>query len=438
MASSGKEKRNKSADAEPEKPETAAPETPPAVAEAVLPPGREAADLPQEPVEPADTPEPGMTGTPPDLSEEALPDQPSVLELELPESRPDPEPQPESEPQVQVEPVPQAEAVPPIAPARPADPPERRGILLPLVLGGAIAAGLGFGGAYLLGQNGWIEFGQQQNNDEVLAALQAQSQRMQDLEQRLTGAQPDLSGIQQGQQTLLAQLAALEQRLGEIEARPPTPAEPADLSGLEGEVAELRALLAQGRQDAAALETEAQARAAAEAAAAEAERAARETERRAHFARLQAALNAGEPFAEPLEQLQATGMTVPETLQAAAESGVPSREALRQSFPQAARPALAAALEETAGDAPADRVQNFLRAQLGVRSLAPREGDDPDAVLSRAEAAVTQDDLATALAELEALPPQGRAQMAGWIEDAQARLAAEEAVAGLSDTLSAN
>jgi hypothetical protein len=73
----------------------------------------------------------------------------------------------------------------------------------------------------------------------------------------------------------------------------------------------------------------------------------------------------------------------------------------------------------------------FLRAQLGVRSLEPREGDDADAILSRAEAALAEGRLGDALAEIETLPEGARAAMSGWAAEATARrdaLAAAEAL----------
>jgi hypothetical protein len=67
-----------------------------------------------------------------------------------------------------------------------------------------------------------------------------------------------------------------------------------------------------------------------------------------------------------------------------------------------------------------------------VRSLAPREGNDPDAVLSRAEAALAAGDLGTALAEAAALPEAGQAAMAGWVGLAAVRQAATAALAELT------
>ena len=74
----------------------------------------------------------------------------------------------------------------------------------------------------------------------------------------------------------------------------------------------------------------------------------------------------------------------------------------------------------------------FARSLLGARSIEPREGDSADAVLSRAEAALRDGDLQTALTEIEALPPEARAVMDEWVARARIRL---DAQAALQDAL---
>jgi hypothetical protein len=76
-------------------------------------------------------------------------------------------------------------------------------------------------------------------------------------------------------------------------------------------------------------------------------------------------------------------------------------------------------------------VATWLRRQLDARSVTPREGDDVDAVLSRAEAAAAAGELEAALAEIEALPEDVRAPFAEWEAAARTRLAAKAALAEL-------
>jgi hypothetical protein len=89
-------------------------------------------------------------------------------------------------------------------------------------------------------------------------------------------------------------------------------------------------------------------------------------------------------------------------------------------------------------DDPAERGLSFLQTQLGIRSLAPREGDSPDAILSRAEAAARSGDLMEAVAELEALPEPARAEMSDWMERATTRAEAVAAADDLARQLATN
>jgi hypothetical protein len=135
-------------------------------------------------------------------------------------------------------------------------------------------------------------------------------------------------------------------------------------------------------------------------------------------------------MAEPVAALTAAGIDVPATLVDQA-LGVPSLAALRDSFPDAARKALAVSVREEAGPGAWARLTAFLRSQSGARSLTPRAGEDPDAVLSRAEANLRAGDVAGAVEELKALPEAGQAAMSEWVARAERRMQAVEAVAAL-------
>jgi hypothetical protein len=176
---------------------------------------------------------------------------------------------------------------------------------------------------------------------------------------------------------------------------------------------------AAAREAAAAEEAEAT-RAAAEAAAAAAAREAAQTS-------ILAALDSGEPYADFL-----TGLDVPPALSGPAADGVPTLTELVDSYPEAARAALDSSIRANVDGTALDRFTAFLRVQTGARSLEPREGDDPDAILSRAEAAVRAGDLAQALTEISALPEEGQAAMADWTQSARMRLDALGAAQGLT------
>ena len=80
----------------------------------------------------------------------------------------------------------------------------------------------------------------------------------------------------------------------------------------------------------------------------------------------------------------------------------------------------------------------FLQRQLEVRSVAPRDGDDADAILSRAEAALINGQLDLALSELATLPEPAAAAMADWTATAAARQAAVTAADTLAQSLNTN
>ena len=224
---------------------------------------------------------------------------------------------------------------------------------------------------------------------------------------------------------LQAEIASLTERLGAIESP-----DASRVEALETELAEAsaaaQAALAAKEEEAAALS-----QALAEAEAANADVAAKAAAATA-MAALRTAVETGAPYDAALAAYgEATGETPPEALAAAAETGVTPLAILERDFADAARDALDASVRATMGDGASDRVGAFLRSQLKLRSLTPREGDDPDAVLSRAEAALRDGGLAKTLEELAALPEAGQEAMSDWLALASARQAALDAAAAL-------
>ena len=320
------------------------------------------------------------------------------------------------------------------------------------------------------------------------ARLDDQAQRLADLEARIDSlpAPPDPSAeierLEAGLSGVRDDIATLQDRIESVETRP-APQEPAsdgdtpDLTRLEDRIAALEdrlapqpsdggvteEALAQTEDDLAAqmteisetvsgLETELSAdldaavsrleerlaaqrddidalqsqRAAEEEVARDS---ARGTLRRAALTQVQTALDTGAPFAEALDELRETGAEVPDALASVAGDGVPTQAALEADFPDAARAALATVRAET--DDLTGSVGDFLRSQLGIRSLEPREGDDADAILSRADAAVSEGRLDAALSEIAGLPEVAQSALSDWTARAEARrdaLAAADAM----------
>ena len=150
--------------------------------------------------------------------------------------------------------------------------------------------------------------------------------------------------------------------------------------------------------------------------------------RAAAIGRIAAALDSGAPYSSALPDLG----DLPPVLADNAAAGLPTIADLQDSFAPAARASLEAALRANMGESWTERVSSFLRSQTGLRSLTPREGDDPDAVLSRAEAALSAGRVAEAIAELQAMPEAGKPALQDWLTLAQTRVDAEAAVAALA------
>ena len=105
------------------------------------------------------------------------------------------------------------------------------------------------------------------------------------------------------------------------------------------------------------------------------------------MSRIEGGLETGAPLGAALDDLaDALQSDVPAEL-ADVRDGVATLASLQASFPDYARAALATARREGASGEAEGGFTAFLRNQLDVRSVAPKDGDSADAVLSRAEAA---------------------------------------------------
>ncbi len=346
--------------------------------------------------------------------------------------------------------------------------PPSRGGAGGLILGGVIAALIGAGALYLAQSQDWVTLG---GPDEALLArldaletgldkteadLAAATEKIAALEQ----AEPDLSAVtaaigkvQTAADATAADLAALTERLDATDARlselavtqiPEAELPKAISDAYDAKLSDLLATintrfakmqtgldtklteLEQSQQDAAKAE-------------ADALRAAQMAEARAAMGKVRTALDTGAPYAGPLAEVaDLSGAGIPDPLAAHAEEGIPTLDALRTRFPEGARRALTLSSRVAAESGEMSRWEAFLRTQTGARSLEAREGGDPDAVLSRAEAALARGDLDTALTELKALPEAGQDAMADWAALAETRRDALNAAADLAARIEQN
>ena len=343
-----------------------------------------------------------------------------------------------------------------------------RSLLAPLFFGGAAAALICGSALYLAQENGWIP--PRAAVDELAGRLDAQEREIMALRITIGEASSEIQSLQAD----MAEMAELPQAVSDLSSS----AEVAHLdieslseavTDLEGSVHGTNFLLSQAESqpvsepslpreiaesydarlaeildnvDArldrmrAALDASVDAKLAEinaeqESAVKLAEGIARQTA----LAQIAAALDNGSEFTKAfafMRETAVTGAEVPQVLADAAGTGVATLAQLQQDFPDAAREALAEAMPDAAADGSVSPLAAFFRTQLGARSLAPRAGQDPDAVLSRAEAALGAGDLDAALAEVEALPQAGQDAMEAWVAKAETRRAALAALAVIS------
>ena len=319
--------------------------------------------------------------------------------------------------------------------------PRRRAGVLGPVVGGALAALGGFAVAQfdLLGYAAPDRSAEMTALIEKLdATLTVQATALNEAKGELTSITDRITALESApppDMPDLAPLADLDRRLDEIETLAPTG--DASTAALAAKLAQLEQRLAalpaadenpgmQAELEAAlarltAAEAEAQDRSrAAEAATALAARG-------LALDALSAAVAEGRPFAAELAALADPALT--EALGGLADAGVPTLETLQAEFPDAAREALRLARATDADAGWGDRLVDFLASQTGARSVIPREGDDADAVLSRAEFALSEGRIADVMAELQALDSAVRAPLNSWIARAETRGTADAALA---------
>lgn len=138
---------------------------------------------------------------------------------------------------------------------------------------------------------------------------------------------------------------------------------------------------------------------------------------------LDAAIASGEPFAGVLATIEALqpGLAISEEARAAATAGAPQLARLRADF-GAAIPAMLAARP------PADQgnwAQTLLDQAAAAVALRPTEGDGPEALVGRTEAALERGDAAAARDAFAGLPQPMQAAAPGFAEALDRHLAAQ-------------
>ena len=319
-------------------------------------------------------------------------------------------------------------------------------VMFPFLAGGILAGGLGFGAAvlpaYLNPSDPLTPIVTAQ--DALAEQLAQHGARIKQIEAKpapkdhtdtifaMTEALEALrDDIGQKQAKIETQLRALALRLEEVEKQPlAQTVSPRAIEAYERELAQVvQAANAQMEQTKA-----------------KAEELQKTSTHRARTGTITAAINAiraaaenGAGYQAALSDLMATTeVAIPEALQAHATDGVAQLGPLQDRFAPAARAALKAMRMADGSQTKENRLLAFMKAQFGVRSLEAQPGTSAEAILSRAQAAVTKGDLSAALSELSNLPQLGQDHLQDWIAAAQNRVAVQAALTELSNALSGN
>jgi len=155
------------------------------------------------------------------------------------------------------------------------------------------------------------------------------------------------------------------------------------------------------------------------------------------FANLRAAVDAGRPYATELSTLAAlspgTGDLGP--LLDYDDEGIQTVAQLKVSFEDARDKALTTSTPD-ANASLADRLMASAESLVKVKRIdAQAEGDTPEAVLARAAGQLEKGDLAASVKEVETLEGAPRAAFASWLDQAKARLGADETLQRLQSLL---
>ncbi|HLJ19888.1 MAG TPA: mitofilin family membrane protein [Stellaceae bacterium] len=158
---------------------------------------------------------------------------------------------------------------------------------------------------------------------------------------------------------------------------------------------------------------------------------------------LRAALATPRPYAAELQAAEALAKDQPDALKqlqaldARAEHGIPTIDALAERFGAMAADVDRVAAPPVEGDW-RERLIGGAKRFFHIRSVAAggaSQANDPDDVLATAEAALKRNDLAGAVAALRRLQGPAADAAKPWLDDAEARLAADKTLADLSASL---
>ena len=149
------------------------------------------------------------------------------------------------------------------------------------------------------------------------------------------------------------------------------------------------------------------------------------------FDKIKEALNFGGPYKLALEEVSKKEIQIPKVLLDNSE-GVVTMNYLKTNFPTVAHASLKASLKQTDESGLGGKLLGFLKSQVTVRSLDAQEGNSINAILSRMQVALNNDDLSEAIRQSSDLDKAAKSEIKDWLSLAVKR---QETVDAFSEML---
>ena len=149
------------------------------------------------------------------------------------------------------------------------------------------------------------------------------------------------------------------------------------------------------------------------------------------FDKIKEALNFGGPYKLALEEISKKEIQIPKVLLDNSE-GVVTMNYLKTNFPTVAHASLKASLKQTDESGLGGKLLGFLKSQVTVRSLDAQEGNSVNAILSRMQVALNNDDLSEVIRQSSDLNGAAKSEIKDWLSLAVKR---QETIDAFSEML---
>ena len=149
------------------------------------------------------------------------------------------------------------------------------------------------------------------------------------------------------------------------------------------------------------------------------------------FDKIKEALNFGGPYKLALEEISKKEIQIPKVLLDNSE-GVVTMNYLKTNFPTVAHASLKASLKQSDESGLGGKLLGFLKSQVTVRSLDAQEGNSVNAILSRMQVALNNDDLSEVIRQSSDLNGAAKSEIKDWLSLAVKR---QETIEAFSEML---